>query len=53
MNQLNGYLPMGGQFRGPGYELYGVVIGMSEYRELHRIPNEDVVGLLKEMSYAV
>ncbi len=28
-------------------------IGMSEYLELHREPNEDVVKLLNEMTYVV
>ncbi len=34
-------------------ESYTSHIGMSEYLELHKEPNEDVVKLLNEMTYAV
>ncbi len=62
INQLNTYLPMDGSYFVDHVFLAQNMdctesctshIGTSEYRELHREPNEDIVKILKVMTYAV
>ncbi len=62
MNQLNTYLPMDGSYfvdhvflaqNMDCTESCTIHIGMSEYRALQREPNEDMLKVLKVMTYAV